>query len=89
MTACGAALTSNPDTSADRLEPVQAEVWLRIKPNTAARGHVDGAWWPRSHDPAAEFPGLVLSAAGPDTVDSIELILASNGSRSTRQGHRI
>jgi hypothetical protein len=163
VTSWAAALTSNQDTSADRLEPVRAEVRLRMKPNTAARGHVDGAWWPRSHDPAAEFPGLVLalsswvgpirrvtyhlddwdparreltvegwtvtlvglstldantvvvtgsnqrrmmllvvppgtpggaaravlrSAAGPDTVDSVEMILASNGVRATRQGHR-
>jgi hypothetical protein len=48
-------------TSAGRIEPVRAEVRLRMKPNTAARGHVDGAWWPRSHDPAAEFPGLILA----------------------------
>jgi hypothetical protein len=32
---------------------------LRMKPHAATRGYVDGAWWPRSHDPAAEFPGLV------------------------------
>ena len=32
-----------------------------MKPNMAARGYVDGAWWPRSHDPAVEFPGLVLA----------------------------
>ena len=163
MTARAVALASNQDTSADRLEPVRAEVRLRMKPNTAARGHVDGAWWPRSHDPAAEFPGLILalsswvgpirrvtyhlhdwdstrreltvegwavtlvglstldantvvvtgsnqrrmmllvvppgtpggaaravlrSAAGPDTVDSVEMILASNGVRTTRQGQR-
>jgi hypothetical protein len=41
--------------------PVRSEVRLRVKPNKAIRGHVDGAWWPRSHDPAAEFPGLVLA----------------------------
>lgn len=158
MTAWGAAVTPDPDTSAGEAEPARAEVRLRIKPNTAARGYVDGAWWPRSHDPAAEFPGLVLamsswigpirrvtyhldnwdkttreltveswtvklvglptldantvvvtgsnqrrmmllvvppgtpdgaaravlrSAAAPDTVDSVEVILASNGVRAT------
>jgi hypothetical protein len=61
VTAWDAARTSHPDTSAGEPEPMRAEVRLRIKPNTAARGHVDGAWWPRSHDPAAEFPGLVLA----------------------------
>ena len=53
----GAALSTEAATSA---EPVRAEVRLWMRPNTAARGHVDGAWWPRSPDPAAEFPGLVL-----------------------------
>jgi hypothetical protein len=57
VTEWGAALSTDPAIS---VEPVRAEVRLRMKPNTAARGHVDGAWWPRSHDPAAEFPGLVL-----------------------------
>lgn len=161
MTAWSAALATHPDTSAGKAEPMRAEVRLRIKPNTATRGHVDGAWWPRSHDPAAEFPGFILamsswvgpirrvtyhlhdwdttrreltveawtvtlvglptldantivvtgqrrmmllvvppstpgdaarailgSAAGPDTVASVKEILASNGVRSTRQGHR-
>jgi hypothetical protein len=158
MTEWGAALTTEAATSA---ELVRAAVRLQMKPNTATRGHVNGAWWPRSHDPVAEFPGLVLvmsswvgpirrvtyhlhdwatagreltvegwmvtlvglptldantivvtgqrlmkllvvppgtpggaaravlrSAAAPDTVDSVEEILASNGVRATRQGHR-
>jgi hypothetical protein len=32
---------------------------LQMKPDTAARGHVDGGWWPWSDDPVAEFPALV------------------------------
>jgi hypothetical protein len=34
---------------------------LRVKPATGVRGQVDGAWWPRSADPAVEFPGLVMA----------------------------
>ncbi|MGH8882577.1 MAG: DUF5994 family protein [Stackebrandtia sp.] len=41
--------------------PDAGEVRLTMKPNAAARGYVDGAWWPRSHDPAAEFPEIVLA----------------------------
>src|SRR5690349_7982426 len=38
---------------------------LRLKPNTTiVTGHVDGGWWPRSPDLAAELPGL-LSASAP------------------------
>jgi hypothetical protein len=48
-------MISDPD------EPKRTEVRLRMKPSIAARGYVDGAWWPRSSDPMAEFPGLVLA----------------------------
>jgi len=54
-------IASGPDASAGKTESVRAEVRLRMKPHAAARGYVDGAWWPRSHDPAREFPGLVLA----------------------------
>ena len=29
---------------------------LRLKPKAPRTGYVDGAWWPRSHDLAAELP---------------------------------
>ena len=32
---------------------------VTMKPAGAATGHVDGGWWPRSTDPAGEFPGLI------------------------------
>ncbi len=54
-------MISDPDTSAAKDEPARAEVRLRMKPSIAARGYVDGAWWPRSNDPMVEFPGLVLA----------------------------
>jgi hypothetical protein len=34
---------------------------LEMKPPDAPRGHVDGGWWPRSSDPAAEFPALIAA----------------------------
>ncbi|TCO44535.1 hypothetical protein EV646_110249 [Kribbella antiqua] len=33
---------------------------LRLQPGAAAE-LLDGAWWPRSTDPVAELPGLVLA----------------------------
>jgi hypothetical protein len=48
---------------ADETVPARCEVRLRVKPHAAARGSVDGAWWPRSDDPVAEFPGLVLATS--------------------------
>jgi hypothetical protein len=32
---------------------------LRLKPKAPHSGHVDGAWWPRSDDLAAELPDLL------------------------------
>jgi hypothetical protein len=34
---------------------------LRLQPDLSARTLLDGGWWPRSADPAAELPGLVLA----------------------------
>lgn len=42
-------------------DPTRGEIRLRVKPEGAAPGHVDGAWWPRSTDPAVEFPALVTA----------------------------
>lgn len=42
-------------------EPTRREVRLQMKPDNAAPGHVDGGWWPRSTDPAAEFPALIAA----------------------------
>jgi hypothetical protein len=32
-----------------------------MTPNGSRRGPLDGGWWPRSTDPIAELPGLVLA----------------------------
>lgn len=34
---------------------------LLLQPDHAGPGPLDGGWWPRSADPAAELPGLVLA----------------------------
>ena len=34
---------------------------LRLQPDRSGRGPLDGGWWPRSADPAAELPGLILA----------------------------
>ncbi|ONI81412.1 hypothetical protein ALI144C_18910 [Actinosynnema sp. ALI-1.44] len=39
----------------------ERELRLKIKPITAARSGVDGAWWPWSTAPAAEFPALIMA----------------------------
>ena len=40
-----------------------AAVRLRLKPDAAKTGYVDGAWWPHSDDLAAELPELVAMVA--------------------------
>ncbi len=34
---------------------------LLLQPDRSGRGPLDGGWWPRSADPAAELPGLILA----------------------------
>ncbi len=52
----------NPETSAlARPWPARRELRLMMRPGTAARVGLDGAWWPWSSDPAAEFPMLVMA----------------------------
>lgn len=51
---------------------------LRLEPTGSTRTLLDGGWWPRSTDPAAELPGLILAI---DTVHGpvTRLILSSDG----------
>jgi hypothetical protein len=51
---------------------------LRMEPTGSRHTLLDGGWWPRSTDPVAELPGLVLAIdglRGPVT----ELVLAADG----------
>ena len=43
-----------------RARPIEdSRVRLRLKPKAPTTGWVDGGWWPRSRDLAAELPGLL------------------------------
>jgi hypothetical protein len=51
---------------------------LRLEPSGSRRTLLDGGWWPRSTDPVAELPGLVLAIdalRGP----VIRLVLSAGG----------
>jgi uncharacterized protein DUF5994 len=37
---------------------------LRLQPDLSDRTPLDGGWWPRSGDPVAELPGLILAIDG-------------------------
>jgi hypothetical protein len=54
-------------TTAQRATPVAptppSVPRLVLAPVRASRAVLDGGWWPRSWDPAAELPGLVLALA--------------------------
>lgn len=47
-------MTANPPVHAAPRTPLR----LRLKPEAPVTGFVDGAWWPRTHDLAAELVAL-------------------------------
>jgi hypothetical protein len=51
-------MTSGPRLRRTNSPTLQA-LRLLVKPKAAAMGMVDGAWWPRSRDPLAEFPAMI------------------------------
>lgn len=58
--------------------PAPSTPRLRLEPAGSTNALLDGGWWPRSTDPVAELPGLVLAidkVRGPIT----RLILSING----------
>lgn len=51
---------------------------LRLEPTGSRRTLLDGGWWPRSTDPVAELPGLILAIdnlRGP----VLQLVLSASG----------
>lgn len=55
---------TTPATPTTLLAPPRA-ARLVLTPKTALAGQLDGAWWPRSRDLAAELPVLVAALAEP------------------------
>jgi Family of unknown function (DUF5994) len=55
-------MTATAIPSVTTVEPTQSsKPRLHLVPVRASRAVLDGGWWPRSTDPAAELPGLVLA----------------------------
>lgn len=50
-------MVTGPTTNTARVG--RQSLRLTVKPKAAAMGMVDGAWWPRSMTPLAEFPALL------------------------------
>jgi hypothetical protein len=57
-------MTATMTSSTDPVESVDLPspaVRVRLKPRSAHRGMVDGAWWPRSRDLTRELPPLIAA----------------------------
>jgi hypothetical protein len=52
-------ITTGPGTATCPVPPPRPR--LQLAPDSPARTLLDGGWWPRSADPAAELPGLILA----------------------------
>ena len=49
---------------------------ITLAPARAGRAVLDGGWWPRTWDPVAEFPGLVLALS--DRYGQIRYLMVNN-----------
>ncbi|WP_425550674.1 DUF5994 family protein [Actinoallomurus liliacearum] len=56
-------MTGPPSPSIPRL--LLGNVPYAAEPACSSHTPFDGAWWPRSADPSAEFPGLIRALQGP------------------------
>jgi hypothetical protein len=52
-------LQNDLTTAGRHITPPEHTPRLRLKPKAPRSGYVDGAWWPRSDDLAAELPDLL------------------------------
>lgn len=73
---------SIPDTGAETTKP---DSRLVFAPSPTAQGVVDGSWWPRTRDPAAELPALI--AAVTDRLGLVDRITLSADAWDTRPQH--
>jgi hypothetical protein len=55
---------------------------LLLAPTRAGRAVLDGGWWPRSWDPVAELPGLVLALA--DRYGQIRQVMLNSAAWDSR-----
>ncbi|WP_216208747.1 DUF5994 family protein [Amycolatopsis aidingensis] len=66
---------------------------LRLKPEAPTTGYVDGAWWPRSRDLAAELPALLaVLAVRPGRIERVTYNLTAWQQAARRvliEGHAI
>ena len=73
-------------TDYDSVVPPAAEPRLHLEATRSGRRVLDGSWWPRSTDPAAEFPGLVRALDVGES-PAVRLLLSAAG--WSRRPHHI
>ena len=66
--------------------PPAAEPRLQLEATRSGHRILDGRWWPRSTDPAAEFPGLVRALDEGES-PAVRLLLSAAG--WSRRPHHI
>ena len=52
-------MTTESKTRSQNIQTTHGEPRIEMKPAGSATGYVDGGWWPRTTEPASEFPGLI------------------------------
>jgi hypothetical protein len=73
-------ITAQQSTNATSSPPPSPR--LVLAPVRAGRAVLDGGWWPRSWDPVAELPGLVLALS--ERYGTIRQLMLNNATWSSR-----
>ncbi|MGB7797077.1 MAG: DUF5994 family protein [Pseudonocardiaceae bacterium] len=64
------------------METTKPDSRLVFPPSPTAQGVVDGSWWPRTRDPAAELPALIAAVA--DRLGMVDRIALNANAWDTR-----
>jgi hypothetical protein len=66
-------MTTAANTGMAPIRPTALPLRLSLRPRGRGSRVLDGGWWPHSHRPEAELPGLVIALAGRGSVTRIAL----------------
>jgi len=80
-------MTATTDRATVRSQSPPSTPRVNLVPTRARQAVLDGAWWPRSTDPVAELPGLVLALN--DRYGTVRQIMLNSETWTSRFRHLV